>query len=78
MSLVGCLCIVAGSRGSAGVCCCSSTGFRLCLSWLPVACVSIGFVCIVAGSRGLAGLSCCSSTGFRLCPIWLPVYCCWQ
>ena len=33
---VGSLCIVAGSRGPAGVCCCSSTGFSLCLSWFPV------------------------------------------
>ena len=35
---VGCLCIVAGSRGPAGVSCCSSTGFSLCLSWFPVYC----------------------------------------
>ena len=33
---VGSLCIVVGSRGPAGVYCCSSTGFHLCLSWLPV------------------------------------------
>ena len=35
---VDCLCIVAGSRGPAGVSCCSSTGFSLCLSWSPVCC----------------------------------------
>ena len=29
-------CVIAGSRGPAGVCCCSSTGFNLCLSWFPV------------------------------------------
>ena len=35
---VGFVCIVAGSRGLAGVSCCSSTGFSLCPSWLPVYC----------------------------------------
>ena len=35
---------------------CSSTGFNLCLSWLPVYCCWY--------SRGLAGVSYCSSTGF--------------
>ena len=54
---------------------CSSTGFSLCPSWFPVACVLVGSVCIVAGSRGLAGVCCCSSTGFRLCPSWFPVAC---
>ena len=33
---VGSLCIIAGSRGPAGMCCCSSAGFSLCLRWLPV------------------------------------------
>ena len=33
---VGSLCIIAGSGGPAGVCCCSSAGFSLCLSWFPV------------------------------------------
>ena len=33
---VGSLCIVTGSRGPGGVCCCSSAGFSLCLSWFPV------------------------------------------
>ena len=28
---VGSLCIIAGSRGPAGVCCCSGTGFGFCL-----------------------------------------------
>ena len=35
---VGSVCIVAGSRGPAGVCCCSSAGFSLCLSLFPVYC----------------------------------------
>ena len=35
---VGSLCIVADSGGVAGVSCCSSTGFSLCLSWFPVYC----------------------------------------
>ena len=33
---VGSLCIIAGSRGPAGVCCYGSTGFSLCLSWFPL------------------------------------------
>ena len=35
---VGCLCIVAGSGGPAGVSCCSSTGFILCLNVFRVYC----------------------------------------
>ena len=34
----GSLCIIAGSGGPAGLSCCSSTGFSLCLTCFPVYC----------------------------------------
>ena len=41
------LCIVAGSRGPAGVCWCAV---------MDSASVSVGSLCIFAGSRGSAGV----------------------
>ena len=54
----------------ACVCCCSSAGFSLCLSWFPVY--------IVPGCIGPAGV-CCSAVLDSSCVSgWFPVYCSWQ
>ena len=64
---VGSLCIIAGSRGPAGVCCCSSTGFSLCLSCFPVLLLAVE---VLLGCVAAAVLDSACASVVSLCYCW--------